>query len=228
MELIAHRGCGDPYPENTVAAVRRAAERLPAVEVDVRRCGSGELVCVHDATVDRITDGTGRVSELALAELDRLAVQGSDERIPTLAAVVDALPQTVTLQVELKEPGLGDDVVRTLGSRSDVRLSSFEPAALREVRAAEIPTGFLFRGEPRENLALAESLACTNVHPHWQDCATSSIVERARDRGFGVYAWGIESDPDALAAAARAGVDGATVDRPDLAAERDGSGPSGP
>lgn len=216
MELIAHRGCGAVAPENTVAAVRRAARQLPAVEVDVRRCGSGELVCIHDGTVDRVTGHRGPVAEHTLSELREMDVQGSGEPIPTLAEVVAAVPEGITLQVELKTPGLGADVLAQVAAHDPVRLTSFEPAALRAVRDGEFPTGYLFRGEVDDALAIASELGCANVHPHWQTCRDTSAVARARDRGFGVYAWGIETDPAALTAVRAAGVDGATVDRPDL------------
>lgn len=214
MELIAHRGCGAVNPENTVRAARDTAERLPAVEVDVRRCASGELVCVHDATVDRVTDGSGRVADHTLAELRTLDVQGSGERIPTLEEIVSAVPNAVGLQVELKECGLGDDVLARLETVPNVRLSSFETAALREVQDGGVPTGYLFEGTPDENVGLARDLGCSNVHPHWRTCAETNVVERARAAGLDVYAWGAETNPAAVEAARTAGADGITVDRP--------------
>lgn len=218
MELIAHRGCGATFPENTVYAIERASAGLPAVEVDVRRCESGELVCVHDRTVDRVTDGSGRVADLTLTELRELEVQGSREPIPTLADVVAALPADTTLQVELKETGLATDVCSVLdeSEASNVRLSSFEPTALREAQGSDVPTGYLFEGAPAENVALAADLGCVNAHPHWQTCAETDVVERAHARGFAVYAWGGKTDPEAVSVARESGADGLTVDRPDL------------
>lgn len=69
MELVAHRGCAWPQPENTLRAIHDAGSRLPAVEFDVRRCGTGELVVFHDEKVDRVTDQTGLVGELPWAEI---------------------------------------------------------------------------------------------------------------------------------------------------------------
>jgi len=103
MQVIGHRGCADVYPENTVRAVTRAANFLDAVEVDVRRCGSGELVVFHDETVDRLTDASGRLADVAWAELQELDVLGSGELIPRLETVLAAVPDGVELQVELKE-----------------------------------------------------------------------------------------------------------------------------
>jgi glycerophosphoryl diester phosphodiesterase len=221
FEQIAHRGCGAVYPENTVRAVREAGARLPAVEVDVRRCATGELVCVHDATVDRVTGGSGPVAEHALADLRALDVGDGGEPIPTLEEVVAAVPADTALQVELKERGLAADVLEALADAAGaVRLSSFEAGALREVQeadaGADIPTGYLFEADPAAKVDLAADLGCANVHPHWRTCAETDVVAKARERGFGVYAWGAESDPEAVAAARAAGADGVTVDRPDL------------
>jgi glycerophosphoryl diester phosphodiesterase len=218
LEQIAHRGCGAVYPENTARAVRESGARLPAVEVDARRCASGELVCVHDATVDRVTDGSGPVAEHDLAALRALEVGGSGESIPTLAAVVAAVPADTTLQIELKERGLAVDALETLTDPPGPgRLSSFDPRALEEVReVGEVPTGYLFEGDPSESVARAVDLDCANVHPHWRTCVETDVVALARERDLGVYAWGAESDPEAVAAAREAGADGVTVDRPDL------------
>jgi glycerophosphoryl diester phosphodiesterase len=133
---IAHRGYAAEAPENTIAALRRAGRRADGVELDVRRCGSGELVVVHDATVDRVTDGTGRVADHSLAELQALDVLDSGESIPRLDAALAAVPDDVMVNVELKETGVAADAVATLqGVANPVLVSSFSETALREVRA---------------------------------------------------------------------------------------------
>jgi glycerophosphoryl diester phosphodiesterase len=82
MDLIAHRGCAGQHPENTVRAVRKSSRRFPAVELDVRRCRTGELVVFHDETVDRVTDGTGSVAAMDWDRLRSLEVLESGERNP--------------------------------------------------------------------------------------------------------------------------------------------------
>jgi len=230
MELVGHRGCPDHGPENTARAVAAAAERLPAVEVDLRRCGSGELVAVHDERVDGVTDGTGRVADLDLATLRGLRVGESDDPVATFADIVEAVPPAVTLQVECKVPGLWRDVraVLTADGRSNVRCSSFSAPALAEIARSEWgpETGLLFDEHPTANLDLAAALDCANVHPHARLCLDPggrALVERAHDAGFGVYAWGLDAaadDGEGRAATVRAladrGVDGVTTDTWDL------------
>jgi len=107
--LCAHRGAMNTHPENTLAAFREAV-RLGAhmIELDVYLTKDRKLVVIHDATVDRTTDGTGKVSELTLAEIRRLdagAWKGplfEGERVPTLREALDVMPVNVWLNVHLK------------------------------------------------------------------------------------------------------------------------------
>ncbi|ESP88717.1 glycerophosphodiester phosphodiesterase [Candidatus Halobonum tyrrellensis] len=216
VELVGHRGCGHEHPENTVRAFVETARRLDAVEFDVRRCGSGEPVVVHDERLDRIAGVDARVDETPWPVVRELDVLGTDEPIPRLADVLDAVPAGTTLQVELKTVGVADDVAAALADADrPARVTSFSPAALAAFAEAEgsegVPTGLLFSGDPEANLSLAARLDCGNVHPHVDDCLRTGVVGAARDRGFGAYAWGAGSPAD-VDAAADAGVDGLTVD----------------
>jgi glycerophosphoryl diester phosphodiesterase len=221
MELIGHRGCGAQYPENTVLAVREASRRLDAVEIDVRRCGSGELVAFHDERVDRVTDAEGPLEAFTRAELAELDVCGSSEPVPLVADVLDAVPRGVTIQIELKEPGLAEDLGTLLGDRpAEFRVSSFLPSALAEVRDAgwDAATGFLFGDDPAENVDRAVALGCEYAHPHHELCVESDVVERSRNEDLGVLAWNTD-DPAVVEEMRRLGVDGITADRWDIGSE---------
>lgn len=111
-ETIAHRGFAGRFPENTVAAVQRAgAAGADAVEIDVVPTADGDPVVFHDRRLDEgprsrgITDAAGIVWEQPTAVVTGAHVLGTDQRVPTLAAVLDAVPPGVTLNVELKNPG---------------------------------------------------------------------------------------------------------------------------
>ncbi len=223
MELIGHRGCGDCYTENTIDAVAKSAAHLNAVEVDIRRCGSGELVVFHDETVDRVTDSTGAISELSWETLQTLEVLDSGESIPRLPAVLDAIPAGVRLQLELKEQGLTRDVYKHVADRSvTVALSSFLPDALAEVQALEweVPTGYLFREEPTKSLEIALEYGCETVHPYYDLCLETNIVEQAHAAGLSVIAWKAAKTRAEVTALRAAGVDGVTADRWDIAGQR--------
>ncbi len=141
--LVGHRGASEVAPENTLASFERARrDGADIVELDVRLTADGQVVAIHDDTVDRTTDGTGRVSAMTLAELRALDAGswfGPDfagEPIPTLTEVLDWAQGRVGLFLELKydrdgqppDPRLVPAVVRALEVRAmveEVALISF-------------------------------------------------------------------------------------------------------
>ncbi|MDH7569578.1 MAG: glycerophosphodiester phosphodiesterase family protein, partial [Armatimonadota bacterium] len=119
--IVAHRGASGAAPENTLAAFRRALELgVPMLELDVHRSADGTIVVLHDATVDRTTDGSGAVAQMTLNEIRRLDAgvkkgpQFAGERIPTLAEVCALARGRAFLFVEVKAEGIADDVLRVL------------------------------------------------------------------------------------------------------------------
>ena len=115
---IGHRGAAGRAPENTLFSFEKAVLLgCDMTELDVHLCRSGEIVVIHDETVDRTTDGSGRVSDLTLNEL-KLLNAGQGEAIPTLYEVLSLLRDMISLNIELK--GLGtakpvSDLVKELG-----------------------------------------------------------------------------------------------------------------
>jgi glycerophosphoryl diester phosphodiesterase len=210
VNCIAHRGFCGVNPENTIPAVEDAVRRADGVEVDVRVCGSGELVVCHDETVDRTTDGSGAVSAHTAAELATLSVEGSEAGVPTFEAVVDAIPDGVTLHAELKERGTaeGAESVVTDGDCETV-ISSFLPDALAEVTA--VPTALAVR-EADGAVERAAELGCSMLHPTLT-VFTSSLVERAHESGVEVNGWTVV-DPEETADLRTAGADGVITDFP--------------
>lgn len=107
--LVGHRGACDCAPENTLVSFQRAVDDgADIVELDVRLTADGYVVALHDETVDRTTDGAGRIAELTLAEAQRLdagawfAPQFAGARIPALTEVFDWARGKVGLLIELK------------------------------------------------------------------------------------------------------------------------------
>ena len=149
----AHRGAMCHAPENTLAAFEKAIEfGTYRTELDVRRCRDGHVVVMHDATVDRTTDGAGRVADLTLGELRRLKVGGT-ETIPTLQETLLRVKGRCKLLVEIKDPGMADDVVALIagaGMGEDCTISSFDEDTLRQVKRCDprIATAY-FLTEPR-------------------------------------------------------------------------------
>ncbi len=219
MEIIGHRGCAEQYPENTVRAVTRSSRVLDAVEMDIRRCGTGELVVFHDETVDRLTEASGAIADLPWETVRDLEVRDSGEPIPRLETVLDAVPDGIQVQLELKATGLATDVRDvSAGYDLDVSVSSFLPPVVETVRDLDwdVRLGLLFDDEPAVNLDRAVDLECSTVHPHYELCLTTDVVDEAHDRGLDVVAWKAARTPEEIAALRAAGVDGVTADRWDI------------
>ncbi|GAB3677126.1 glycerophosphodiester phosphodiesterase [Halopiger thermotolerans] len=216
VEVIAHRGFAAERPENTLEAVRYAASQADGIEVDVRRCGSGELVCVHDETLERVTDGavTDAVGRLDWETLRSVSIGPSSARVPRLAEVLEAVPPDVRLNIELKERGLAPDLLGLLeGFDGTALVSSFDPTALWQVQSLtdDVALAYVFGDDPDRGLETAADLECAAVHPSAGLCRETDIVDRAHERGFAVNAWTVESELEATRLAL-AGVDGVFSD----------------
>ncbi len=154
---IAHRGAKGLAPENTLAGVQAALDHgATHIEVDVQRSRDGALVIIHDTEVDRTTDGSGKVGDLTLEQLEQLdagshfGASFSEERIPTLDAVLEKLAGTTsTLVLEAKNPelypGIEKQIAETLrqSGTQPVIVVSFNEEWLKRFQevAPDIPLG---------------------------------------------------------------------------------------
>ncbi|WP_339103740.1 glycerophosphodiester phosphodiesterase [Haloterrigena salinisoli] len=216
MRLIAHRGFAATAAENTIAAFRSAADRADAVEFDVRRCGSGELVVVHDETIDRVTDGVGAVADSSLEALESHTVLDSGEPIPTLEEVLEALPPTVDVDIELKDAGIAADVLEAVdGAENRIVATSFLASELRTIREIDPdqPIGLLVSRRLETPVTTAVELDCDVIGASYWRCLATRVVPRANAVGLEVHAWTIEHRVLATLLESR-GVDCVSADRP--------------
>nr|WP_241981511.1 glycerophosphodiester phosphodiesterase [Halorubrum sp. GN11_10-6_MGM] len=220
--MIGHRGCAGRSPENTVAAVERAAPRVDAVEIDVRRCASGELVVFHDAELDRLTGASGRVADADWDELRELTVLDSGEPIPRLPEILTAAPDDLLVNVELKEAGVAIDALDAVREAGvDALFSSFLPSelsALRDRGPATARALLVADGNAERAVETATELGCVAVHPPIDVATDPGFVEVAREAGLAVNAW-TATDRDDAERLLAAGVDGVIADRWDLLPE---------
>ncbi len=155
--VIAHRGGGARAPENTLEAMRLGiAEGAEAIEFDVHLCADGEVVVIHDDTVDRTTDGTGAVAGLTLADLRSLdaacrfsgvqphpVMSSSPCRIPTLGEVLEGFPGT-PLIIEVKTPAASvqaRSLIEKHGAEGRCLVDSVHSDALDVFRGSRIARG---------------------------------------------------------------------------------------
>lgn len=224
--VVAHRGTPATRPENTLASFEEAV-RLGAriVEFDVRLTRDGVPVVIHDATVDRTTDGTGGVDELASDEVRSLDA-GDGERIPTLSEVLAAMDGRAAVAIEIKnlpgEPGYDPhaepivvgvhEALATTGFDGPVLVLSFNPSSIAASRGIDpgVPTGFLTTTlvAPDDALAHAVEAGHAFVLPgtHALVPAGAGFVERAHAAGVRVGTWTAD-DPAEIERLLAMGVD---------------------
>ena len=230
IRLTGHRGAGGEAPENTLSGFRYAKGiGLTAVEFDVRLSRDGELVVIHDATVDRTTNGTGLVADFTAADLAALDARAGFPDwpetcgVPTLIEVLDVVDDLAYLQIEIKRDELirlerlVPAVLRLIGERGltdSVRITSFEPTALALVQrqAPGQACGYLGAWDSPEYLETARHLGCrwAHVSPH---TSSAEMVAACRAAGLGVFGWGCNNQ-QALDRLLAWGVDGFTTDYP--------------
>ncbi len=209
--VIGHRGARSLAPENTLAAIR-AAKTCGAdyAEVDVRLSKDGSLVVIHDETVDRTTDRSGRVEDMTLEEIRRLDA-GGGERVPTLAEAVSLTGELdMGIVVEMKEEGLEELVAREVEGRRAI-VTSFRHASVREIKElAEIKTGIIISSLPINPVDLALQARADSIFPR---ITNPNLFKRAHGEGIEVYPWTI-NDPDQVRWLRRIGADGLVTDDP--------------
>jgi glycerophosphoryl diester phosphodiesterase len=139
--VIAHRGASAYAPENTLAAFQLAAEQgADAIELDVDLTRDGHVVVMHDATIERTTNGHGRVHDLALDEIRQAdagvwkGVAFKGERVPLLQEVFEAVGQQLLINVEIKDMSLLGNGLG--GARSRSGLIDASSSVIQSVRAA--------------------------------------------------------------------------------------------
>jgi glycerophosphoryl diester phosphodiesterase len=212
--VIAHRGDSAHRPENTLAAFAAALEIGAALaEFDVHLTRDGEVVVIHDATLDRTTNGHGAVRNMTLAEIRRFSAGyparfGSTyagERVPTLGEVLGLLRERAQAMIEIKPEAVTDDAeggieahvveeVRKARMEKEVALISFERRALLRCRALapEMQRGHLFeRGKAGDMLAGAREVGSELIMPE-KRLLSDDLRDRAREAGMKVATWVVD------------------------------------
>jgi glycerophosphoryl diester phosphodiesterase len=220
MLKIGHRGARAYEPENTLRSFSKALELgVDAVELDVRVTKDGEIVVIHDAEVDRTTDGKGLVNQLTLREIKQLRTE-KDERIPTLEEALGFLDRKAKVLVELKETGLEEKVLKAVREKKleqNVIIVSFLEDALRRVRELndKVETGLIYTRH-KNPVGAASNLRASYLLPLYRFTHTAD-VQRAHQNNLKVIVWTI-NNPEEVAQYVKKGVDGITSDKPSILA----------
>ena len=215
---IGHRGARAYEPENTLRSFQRAIEiGVDAVELDVRKTKDNELVVIHNADVNKTTNGSGSVNELTLEEIKRLVIE-KDEKVPTLKEALDFVGKRVIVLVELKETGIEEktlDLIRQKGLMDNVIIISFIEDSLKKVRelSDEVTTGLIYVRH-KNPIQTALELKAEYLLPLY-NFTYSANVNKAHENGLKVIVWTINKKED-VAKYRNKGVDGIASDCPDI------------
>ena len=216
MIIFGHRGAPG-YPrrgENTMASFQKALYcGATGLEFDVRRCGDGRLVVIHDDTIDRTTNGRGRVENLSYKELQRFDA-GNGEPVPLLTNVLDQFGGQCLLNLELKDAGIASVVKNLILERRlerQVIVSSFEWQELPQL-TPEIPIGLL-SSKLQDLFHAARELGASAIHPR-RDLVSGSLIATAREAGLRIHAWTV-NDPDEIRRFRNLEIDGIFTDFPE-------------
>ena len=233
--VFAHRGACAHAPENTLVSFETALQHgAPAIEFDVKLTSDGEVVVIHDQTLDRTTDGRGDVRKFTLVELKKLDAGGKfdpsfkGEQIPTLREVFESYGSKLLMNVELTNyatPGdnLVDEVaklVKKYQMEDRVLFSSFLPRNLIQARklCPEVPNGLLtLEGIQGRFLRIPGIFWIPReaLHPYFAD-VTPQLISREHDYGRRVHTWTVNKEDD-LRRIYSMGVDAVFTDDPRLA-----------
>jgi glycerophosphoryl diester phosphodiesterase len=217
---IAHRGASDKNPENTLIAFERALElKADGVECDVHLSADGEVVVIHDPTVDRTTNGHGEVEGMTLEELRQLDAGAwkhsryAGQRIPTLREVIELVRGRAQLFVEIKghSPELPRrliEVLREGGLVDPVWLFTTQRATLEDLR----------RLAPGMRIRWREGMESGDFVLTWPERLTEATVAVYRERGMHVFTTIVDRTPNGRARdeairMARLGIDGIICNR---------------
>jgi len=224
-QLLAHRGGPVHAPENTLAAFRNAiAIGADWLEMDVQVTKDGELVVIHDETVDRTTNGSGAVRDLTLEEIRALDA-GNGEQVPTFEEVITLAKEAgVRIMPEAKSPGLYPGLeakmVEAIVEADYVDMTliqSFEPQALETIKALNpdiqvcplygIGQFDLGRAQPGQADTVCPMAEMVVLYP-W-------MLRQAHAEGYRAFVWfGVIENPLVMRVILALGADGLMVDNP--------------
>jgi len=206
---VAHRGFSGKAPENTLAAVRMALA-LPYVrwmEIDVQLTKDGVPVVIHDYTLDRTTNGHGKVKDMEWAQMKRLdagswkgrAFRG--EKVPSLEEVLMLASGRLHLNIELKTgkdlyPGIEKtviDLVSSQGMKDEVVLTSFDPGTLQKVKELDsgIRTGLIYDSKSGDPARRVKELDCSFLSISFTRLSPG-LAKGLAEQGVKVMAWTVD------------------------------------
>ncbi|GAA4275554.1 glycerophosphodiester phosphodiesterase [Aquimarina mytili] len=225
MKIFGHRGAAGLIAENTLESITAALEHgVDGIEIDVHRCKSGELVVIHDNTLQRTTNGQGNVSKFTWSDLKKFrTIEGY--MIPLLDQVLDLIDAKCVLNIELKGIGTALPTIELLEKYiknsswkyDDFIISSFDHSQLFQIKSvtSKFNLGVLTEENSTQVLKIAKELNAFSVHPP-VTTLTKDEVDLMHQEGYQVYVWTV-NDKTLIDQSKSWNVEGIITDFPNLA-----------
>lgn len=226
--LIAHRGASGYEDEHTLESYELAVQqKADYIELDLQLTKDGQLICMHDATIDRTTTGTGSVSELTLDQIKSFRTKNNNRMIPTLEEVVTRFGKSVNYYIETKRPfnaNMDNELLRVLNKyeligigskRKQVVIQSFADESLVNIRNqySDIYLARLSSSMTQSDIDTSVQIA-NAIAPNFNS-VTKELVDNAHSRGLDVHTWTVNTIEE-METAKQYGVDGLFTNYPDL------------
>lgn len=223
MLKIGHRGARGYEPENTLIGFQKAIDlNVDRIELDVHLSSDGELMVIHDETIDRTTNGKGAVNQFSLPELKRFQIE-KNQYIPTLTEVLNLIDQRCDVNIELKSYETADKVVDLIEkfiaekhwNYRQFVVSSFDWTALQQVALLnwEIRIGVLTETNLDLALAFAKFIQAKSIHPY-HHLLTAENTAQLQEKEFEVFPWTV-NEPEDIKKIKSFNVNGIISDFPD-------------
>ncbi len=227
MNIInyAHRGASEYAPENTLSSFYLGLmQGANGIETDVQRTKDGVLVLFHDDTVDRVSDGSGKLSDFTLAELEKLKIYGNNTRgfydkILTFEEFLEKFSNyDLTFAIELKGEGVEEDtleMIKRFGIFERTTFTSFKFDYIKKIKELDpnARVGYLTQSTCEEHIQQLIGIGGEEIAPKASELTEENIA-LYRSRGLGVRAWGVQSI-ELMKKMCALKVDGMTVNFPD-------------
>ena len=217
--VVGHRGAAAVCPENTLQGFRYAIDLgVDYVECDVHLTFDNCLVVMHDANVDRTTNGIGAIRGMTFDTVRALDA-GEGEQVPTLDEVLEITRDKVHLLCELKGEDTEQATVETVLAHqmaAQVTFTSFHTERIKRVKKMDdgFQIGAIFRNPQEDDIQLAVDLGASGIGANYK-LLCFQMVEQARDAGLDIRAWNPDTLPEQQAMIAL-GVNGVSTNRPDI------------
>lgn len=204
VKVIGHRGFGRGPLENTLQGMQQAlALGVDGIECDVQSSQDGKLVVFHDSSLDRLTNGTGLVTEHSLKELKQLKIS-NQERIPTLSELLTLLKPhpNFIIDIDIKVQDIETKILNELQTHdlfNRTILSSKATQIVQKIHElnADIATGLIYEYNYGDPISMALDLGCTALFPRL-DLVSKELVYACKQNDLKVNPWSINSEEDML------------------------------